>query len=115
MIKGDAMNFLEDFFSKIWSSSGFLLIIILTFIYFSFYTIKGERGFVSYVRLTDELKQARQASEKYSKEKAFWEEKVRLLSAENLDLDMLDERARVVLNMVDSKEFVILEDIPNEE
>lgn len=103
------MGFMADFFGKIKSSSGFLLIIILTFIYFSFYAIKGDRGFVRYIQLTEEVSDARLISKKYAAEKAEWEEKVKLLSSDSLDLDMLDERARVVLNMVGPKEFVILD------
>lgn len=103
------MNLLVDLFSKIKGSSGFLFIIILTFIYFSFYAVKGERGFMRYMYLTGEVAEARRISEQYAREKGEWEEKVKLLSSESLDLDMLDERARVVLNMVGKDEFVILD------
>lgn len=86
-----------------------MLLIILAFIYFSFYTIKGDRGLIRYMQLTDEVSAAYRESAKHAAEKAEWEEKVRLLSSESLDLDMLDERARVVLNMVGPQEFVILD------
>lgn len=109
------MGFMFDFFSRIKSSSGLLLIIILMFIYFSFYTIKGERGLVRYMQLTDEVTDARRAYKKYAAEKEEWEEKVKLLSSESLDLDMLDERARIVLNMVGAKELVILDDLSSTE
>ncbi len=104
------MHRLGDLLAKMKSSSGFLFVIILTFIYFSFYAVKGERGFMRYVYLTGEVSEARRMSEKYAREKSDWEERVRLLSAESLDLDMLDEQARLVLNMVGSDEFVILDD-----
>ena len=71
-----------------------MLITILTFIYFSFYAVKGERGFLRYVYLTDEVKEARRAAEKYAAEKSEWEAKVKLLSPESLDLDMLDEKQK---------------------
>ncbi len=104
------MNGLSDIWSKIKGSSGFLFIIILTFIYFSFYAVKGERGFMRYVYLTGEVQKARDVARRYAEEKAGWEEKVRLLSAESLDLDLLEERARIVLNMVGMDEFVILDE-----
>ena len=104
------MHWLTDTFSKIKASSGFLFIIILMSVYFTFYAVKGERGFARYIQLNAEVAEARQISQNYSKEKAEWEEKVRLLSSESLDLDMLDERARIVLNMVGSDEFVILDE-----
>lgn len=107
------MNGLSDIFAKMKSSSGFLLVIILTFIYFSFYAVKGERGFIRYIYLNSEVAEARRISQKYALEKQEWEEKVKLLSAESLDLDMLDERARIVLNMVGPDEFVILDNEVN--
>ena len=90
-----------------------MLITILTFIYFSFYAVKGERGFLRYVYLTDEVKEARRAAEKYAAEKSEWEAKVKSLSPDSLDLDMLDERAHIVLNMVGKDEFIILDEADN--
>lgn len=104
------MHGFYNIFAKVKSSSGFLLIIILTFIYFSFYAVKGERGFLRYVYLTDEVKEAHRAAEKYAAEKSEWESKVKLLSPESLDLDMLNERAHIVLNMVGKDEFIILDE-----
>lgn len=104
------MSWLSDIFTKIKTSSGFLFIVILTFIYFSVYAVKGERGFFRYIYLSSELEQAREIADKYAQEKSEWEQKVKLLSSDSLDLDMLDERARIVLNMVGKDEFVILED-----
>lgn len=103
------MNWLYDIFSKAKSSSGFLFVVILTFIYFSVYAVKGERGLMRYIYLTSEVSQAKETADKYAKEKTEWEEKVKLLSSDSLDLDMLDERARVVLNMVGEDEFIILD------
>ena len=82
--------------------------------YFSFYAVKGERGLMRYVYLTEEVGNARNIAQKYAKERQNWEEKVRLLSSESLDLDLLEERARIVLNMVGMDEFIILDE-DNEE
>ena len=38
------------------------------------------------------------------------EEKIKLMSSTSLDLDMLDERARKVLNLVKQDEFIILDE-----
>ncbi len=103
------MSKIYDIFSKIKSSSGFLFVMILMFVYFSVYAIKGERGLIRYVYLTEEVSDARNVSEKYSKEKHYWDKKVELLST-NLDLDLLDEQVRTVLNMVGPNEFVILDE-----
>ena len=63
------MNKISQSFSKIISSSGLLFIIMLLFVYFSVYLVKGERGLFRYVYLTDEVIQAREVSQKYAQEK----------------------------------------------
>lgn len=103
------MNRFYDIFSKIGSSSGFFFVIILMLVYFTVYTVKGDRGLIKYIYLTEELSEARRESAKRAEEKKYWNEKVNLLSS-NLDLDMLDERVRTVLNMVGPNEFVILDE-----
>ena len=95
--------------SKIKSSSGFFLMLLLVFLYFSFYAVRGERGLLKYLVLNKEVAMARSLEERYIREKNEWDDKVKRLSSENLDLDMLDERARLVLNMAGEKEFVILD------
>jgi len=96
-------------FSKVKSSSGFFLILTFVFIYFSFYAVRGERGLLKYMALNKEVAAARVVEEKFAQEKADWDNKVKRLSSESLDLDMLDQQARLVLNMVGQKEFVILD------
>lgn len=91
-------------------NSLWLIIIFLIFAYFSFYTVNGERGLLRYMYLSKEIKYARSIADKYNQEKLDLEQKVRLLSSSSLDLDLLEERARVVLNFTAPDEFVILDD-----
>ena len=56
---------------------------------------------------------AEEIAAKYSRQKHELEEKVRLLSSDSLDLDMLDERARAVLNLARKDEFIILDSEEN--
>lgn len=93
--------------------SGVLIIFVILFFYFSFYTINGERGLRRYLHLQQELSYAEKIAEKYSKKKVELEAKVRLLSSDSLDLDMLDERTRVILNYANSDEFVIIDNAEN--
>lgn len=58
--------------------SGLLIVFVLLFFYFSFYTINGERGLRRYLHLQQELSYAEKIADKYSREKAELEEKVRL-------------------------------------
>ena len=103
------MGIFLDLPNKI-KNSGFLILCILLFFYFSFYTINGDRGLLRYMYLSKEIAYAEKIVARYSAEKKHLEEKVRLLSSSSLDLDLLDERARVVLNLVGDDEFIILDD-----
>ncbi len=104
------MGVLLDLQAK-FKNSLWLIVVFLIFIYFSFYTVNGERGLLRYMYLSKEIKYAQSLADKYSHEKKMLEQKVRLLSSNSLDLDMLEERTRVVLNYAADDEFVILDDI----
>lgn len=107
------MNIIWNLQNKI-KTSGFLMLCIMVFAYFLFYTVNGERGFLKYLYLKKEIAQAQKISEQYSSQKKELEDKVKLLSSSSLDLDMLEERARVVLNLVGNDEFIILDNSINE-
>ena len=89
--------------------SGILMLFVVMFFYFTFYTINGERGIRRYLHLKQEISYATEIAERYSQEKKELEAKIRLLSSGSLDLDMLYERARTVLNMVKEDDFVLLD------
>lgn len=91
-------------------NSGILMFFVALFFYFAFYTINGERGLRRYLHLRKEIEYAEQVAEKYNQEKIQLEEKIKLMSSTSLDLDMLDERARKVLNLVKQDEFIILDE-----
>ena len=103
------MNKILNILAKGKNSSGILLILIMVCLYFTFYAVRGERGLIRYFNLTKEVSKARALEQQYTIEKQEWDDKVRRLSSDSLDLDMLDEQARLVLNMVGEKEFVILD------
>lgn len=62
-----------------------------------------------YLYLKKEISQAEVIAKQYNIQKTKLEDKVRLLSSSSLDLDLLEERARVVLNFVGNDEFIILD------
>lgn len=102
------MGILIDIQNKI-KSSGLLIFCALLSVYFIFHGISGERGLLKMLYLRNEISEAKKISAMYQEEKNKLEEKVKLLSSKSLDLDMLDERARTVLNFVGADEFVILD------
>ena len=75
--------------------------------YFAFHAIQGERGLLAYKRLTDELQETQLVAGEVAKQRARWEHKVSLLRPEGIDPDMLEERARVLLNYLREDEMMI--------
>ena len=82
----------------------------LFFVYFSFHMINGDRGVLSYFKLHQEIHEAsiKHASVRTEREKL--EHRVKALRTDSLDLEMLDQQLRVMLNMGRSDERVILLD-----
>ena len=91
-------------------SSGFIVLLMALFCYFAYFGVKGDRGFLKYMYLQDKVAEAEQINANYDRQYQEWNQRVKLLSANSLDLDMLDERARTVLNMIGKDEFIILDD-----
>lgn len=94
-------------------NSSLLLLCMMLFAYFCYHAINGERGFLRYMYLKKEISDARQIADNYHQQKAKLEDKVKLLSSSSLDLDLLDERARVILNFAGQDEFIILDESKN--
>ncbi|MDH5557870.1 MAG: septum formation initiator family protein [Alphaproteobacteria bacterium] len=76
--------------------------------YFAFHAVEGERGLRSYFALNLQTELAREERDALRHDRLAIERRVKLLASESLDLDMLDERARVLLNNVHEDDFVIL-------
>ena len=102
------MNTINDIFDKVKKSGYFIILGIFSF-YFAINAIKGERGIYRYMYLKNKVEQANQEKAKYEARKKDLEYKVSMLSEKSLDLDYLEERARIVLNMVNNNEYVILD------
>src|SRR5271170_1561794 len=75
--------------------------------YFIYHSIEGDRGLMAYLRLTERLADARAQLEEVQGERQGLERRVKLLRSDNLDPDMLDERARRVLNYSRPDEIII--------
>lgn len=102
------MNTLNNFLEKIKKSGLFIVLTIFSF-YFTLNAIKGDRGIFKYMYLKNKVEIATKEKAKYQAIKRDLEYKVSMLSEDSLDLDYLEERARIVLNMVDGDEYIILD------
>ncbi len=82
---------------------------IFTVTYFSFHAVQGDRGFMSWLKLSKNLEIAKISLKEITKERIELEKRVSLLHPESLDPDMLEERARIMLNYGHIDDIVALD------
>ncbi|OUR76988.1 hypothetical protein A9Q83_12225 [Alphaproteobacteria bacterium 46_93_T64] len=80
---------------------------LLAICYFSYHLIEGDRGLFAYLKLQQTLQQETADLQLAQFERNKLEKRVRLMNPKNLDLDMLEERAREVLGLAHPDEIVI--------
>lgn len=76
-------------------------------VYFAYHTFEGDRGILAWARLNNEILAAEMELANVSSERQALEHRVLLLRPDHLDPDMLEERARAMLNMGRADEVVI--------
>jgi len=76
--------------------------------YFWFHAYSGQRGLDARVEIDKQMVERTAELERLKIEKAQWERKVALLRPDGIDPDMLDERARTLLNVADPKDVVLM-------
>lgn len=75
--------------------------------YFAYHAVNGDRGILAWRQYQGQILQAKGELERIYKERAAMERNVHLLSNSGLDRDMLEERARTMLNFAAPNEKVI--------
>ncbi|PIW31270.1 MAG: septum formation initiator [Rhodospirillales bacterium CG15_BIG_FIL_POST_REV_8_21_14_020_66_15] len=80
---------------------------VLACAYFAYHAVHGERGVTSLVLLQDKVAEAEILADDLKAQREEWEHRVELLSPQALDLDMLEERARLMLNVGFERDYVI--------
>ncbi|MEQ8664417.1 MAG: septum formation initiator family protein [Rhodospirillales bacterium] len=85
------------------------LIGICAIVYFAFHGVHGDRGLMTYWRLQHDIAETRAILEDIESRRLALERRVRLLRPDSLDLDMLEERARLMLNFGYPDDLVILQ------
>jgi len=76
--------------------------------YFVWHASQGDRGLVSYAERQHDLELAHAQLERAKVEVVLWQRRVAGLSGARLDPDVLDERARAMLNVTDPNDVVVL-------
>ena len=77
--------------------------------YFAYHVVQGDRGLFAWWNIQQRVAAAKAALEVLQGERELLENRVRLLNPGSLDLDMLEERALLMLNYGHDDDIVILE------
>jgi cell division protein FtsB len=83
------------------------IIFATVFGYFGYHLVNGERGLLAMVNLQREVLIAEQNFAEAETTRKIWERRVSALRNQSLDPDMLDERARVLLNFSRKEDIVV--------
>ncbi len=75
--------------------------------YFAYHAVQGDRGIIAWLVLNQQIREARETQDQLAAERATLEQRVGLLQPDSLDPDLLEERARVMLNFAHADELVI--------
>ncbi len=89
----------------------FLGVSTLVVIYFGYNLVIGDRGLLVLFQLEKQARELRTEFSEVQEERARMEHRIELMRSESLDPDMLDIRAREVLNFAHPTEITILRSI----
>ena len=78
-------------------------------VYFTYHILHGERGLLSWWKLHKRVTNAETTARIVNNQKIRLEKHVKLLNPSSLDPDMLEERARLMLNFGHSDDVIILD------
>ena len=76
--------------------------------YFVYHAVQGDRGIMAWLRMTRELAESQAVLADVQAERQTLEHRVALLNSNSLDPDLLDERARAMLNLADPDDRLVM-------
>ena len=76
-------------------------------VYFAYHVVQGDRGLIAWWTLKQRVASAQQTLNEITARRKTLEHRVDLLHPDSLDPDMLDERARVMLNYGQPGDIII--------
>jgi len=77
-------------------------------LYIAFHMIQGERGLIAFMQIHGEVLAAKKTQQILISKKNRLQNQVALLSPKSLDIDMLEERVRIMLGYSRPNETIIL-------
>ncbi len=90
-----------------------LLTCALGLLYVGYQSVHGERGLLGWMQRSAELERTRAEVAALAAERSRLERRVSQLRTDNLDLDLLDQEARRLLNLGHPDEEVVLHQDPS--
>ena len=75
--------------------------------YFGYHAVQGDRGLIAWWNLRFEIEKTNEDLSRVTADKQALENRVALLRPQNLDRDMLEERARLMLGVMRADDLVI--------
>lgn len=75
--------------------------------YFVYYAVQGDRGLLAMKHLETEIATAESVLQQVKTERERMEKRAQLMRNDHLDRDMLDERARTMLNLSNPRDVII--------
>jgi len=85
----------------------FPVVIVTMMVYFTYHIFQGQRGVLAWIHLDKKLKEQEITLNHLTKEKELLEKEAYLLRPDSLDVDLLEEKARQVLNFAHPHEIVV--------
>ena len=76
--------------------------------YFAYHAIQGERGILAWLQISQQLAESQATLDELAAEHEDIQRRVSLLSPSSLDPDLLDERARVMLNLAEPDDRLVI-------
>ena len=102
------MNLIVEFRNRARHVFGSMLAVSAV-IYFAYHAVNGDRGLMAWLELQDKVAAAETWAGTIAAERRGIENRVKLLYPESLDPDMLEERARIMLNYAHAGDVVIMD------
>ena len=76
--------------------------------YFVYHAVEGERGVMAWLRISQQLAESKRTLTTLAGERREIEHRVALLSPSSIDADLLDERARLMLNVAEPDDRLVI-------
>lgn len=80
------------------------------FLYFFYHILSGAHGWFSWRSLEVDLEESRKILSVLEEEERKLQNKVELMRSGNLDRDLLDEKAREMLNVAEDQDMVVIDE-----